>query len=139
MTTFVRQQAKIYKGALPRSDTLNEGMKPMARNPYDIISVYNYEPIDNSWKKNANCLDAPTEAMFPVLKSGDSSPKVWQKGLAYCQNCPVKQECLEYTLYYEEKTGRRFGVWGGLTPRQRDRYVAEVQWTSRTEGTVLGQ
>ena len=32
-----------------------------------------------------------------------------------CAECPIKTECLEYALRNFEE----FGVWGGLTPKQR--------------------
>ena len=36
---------------------------------------------------------------------------------AVCAVCPVKDECLRYAL----KNDERFGVWGGLSPLQRQR------------------
>jgi WhiB family transcriptional regulator, redox-sensing transcriptional regulator len=35
-----------------------------------------------------------------------------------CERCPVKDECLSYALNNEIT----FGVWGGLTERQRRAY-----------------
>jgi WhiB family redox-sensing transcriptional regulator len=32
-----------------------------------------------------------------------------------CQGCDVKQQCLEYALANDE----RFGIWGGLSERER--------------------
>lgn len=37
---------------------------------------------------------------------------------AMCEPCHVKEECLIFALYNEE----RYGVWGGTTPRQRGWY-----------------
>jgi WhiB family redox-sensing transcriptional regulator len=34
-----------------------------------------------------------------------------------CLSCPVKQECLDYALERDEP----FGIWGGLTARERRR------------------
>lgn len=34
---------------------------------------------------------------------------------AICQTCPVQPECLEYAVANFE----RFGIWGGLTERER--------------------
>jgi WhiB family transcriptional regulator, redox-sensing transcriptional regulator len=33
---------------------------------------------------------------------------------AACKVCPVREECLEYALKWEQ-----YGLWGGLTPGQR--------------------
>ena len=35
---------------------------------------------------------------------------------AVCRACPVQAACLEYAL----TNGERFGVWGGLSPNERD-------------------
>ena len=40
-----------------------------------------------------------------------------------CRACPVTVECLKSELPYEQASGRRNGVWGGLTPKERDQLV----------------
>jgi hypothetical protein len=40
--------------------------------------------------------------------------------LAICAECPVRAECLAYAV----ERGERFGVWGGMTARQRRRLRA---------------
>ena len=39
------------------------------------------------------------------------------KGERICSGCEVKAECLEYALHKDE----RFGIWGGLSERERRR------------------
>ena len=34
---------------------------------------------------------------------------------AVCAQCPVKQQCLEHALEFDE----RHGIWGGTTPTER--------------------
>jgi WhiB family transcriptional regulator, redox-sensing transcriptional regulator len=34
-----------------------------------------------------------------------------------CMACPVREECLDYALSNDE----RFGIWGGLSERERRR------------------
>ena len=34
-----------------------------------------------------------------------------------CLGCPVRHECLQYALDHDE----RFGIWGGLSERERRR------------------
>lgn len=34
-----------------------------------------------------------------------------------CARCPVRQKCLDYAMANDEE----FGVWGGLSPSERDR------------------
>lgn len=36
---------------------------------------------------------------------------------AICRGCPVQEQCLEYAL----ASGEKFGIWGGLSERERRR------------------
>lgn len=36
-----------------------------------------------------------------------------------CDNCPVREECLRYAIDEEIQ----FGIWGGMSTRQRQRYA----------------
>jgi WhiB family transcriptional regulator, redox-sensing transcriptional regulator len=38
-----------------------------------------------------------------------------------CRSCPAREACLRTALAWESGLGARyrFGIWGGLTPRQR--------------------
>ena len=38
-----------------------------------------------------------------------------------CRNCPVRTECLAYALDY----GMEYGVWGGMTERERRSLVKQ--------------
>jgi hypothetical protein len=49
---------------------------------------------------------------------------------ALCRFCPVALQCLELAMY-REAGRRRHGVWGGLTPWQRDRLA-----TTRAVGAL---
>lgn len=67
------------------------------------------EQGDPSWKAFANCRGTDTEAFFPeVGHSADMAKRV-------CGRCIVADDCLEWALVNDE----RFGVWGGLSERQR--------------------
>ena len=39
-----------------------------------------------------------------------------------CRGCEVRAECLEYALEHDE----RFGIWGGLSERERRRLKREA-------------
>ncbi|MDX6335165.1 MAG: WhiB family transcriptional regulator, redox-sensing transcriptional regulator, partial [Streptosporangiaceae bacterium] len=39
-----------------------------------------------------------------------------------CRGCEVRVECLEYALEHDE----RFGIWGGLSERERRRMKREA-------------
>ncbi len=64
-----------------------------------------------TWMLEAKCLDADPEAFFP--EKGGST----REAKRICGVCPVRGECLDYALSNDE----RFGIWGGLSERERRR------------------
>lgn len=64
-----------------------------------------------SWQRDALCAQTDPEAFFP--EKGGSTREA--KGV--CASCEVRAECLEYALLNDE----RFGIWGGLSERERRR------------------
>jgi WhiB family transcriptional regulator, redox-sensing transcriptional regulator len=63
------------------------------------------------WQERANCLGVDPDLFFP--ERGASTREA--KGV--CRGCEVRLECLEYALEHGEK----FGIWGGLSERERRR------------------
>jgi WhiB family redox-sensing transcriptional regulator len=55
------------------------------------------------------CAQSDPEAFFP--EKGGSAREVKR----ICSRCEVKSECLEYALKHDE----RYGIWGGLSERER--------------------
>jgi WhiB family transcriptional regulator, redox-sensing transcriptional regulator len=64
-----------------------------------------------SWQERALCAETDPEAFFP--EKGGST----REAKKICTGCEVKAECLEYALANDE----RFGIWGGLSERERRR------------------
>lgn len=64
---------------------------------------------ERHWLDRARCRGSDPEQFF-VRGAAQAKPAV-----RMCQGCPVKEECLEYALTNDID----FGVWGGLTERQR--------------------
>ena len=64
-----------------------------------------------SWQLYANCLGVDPDLFFP--ERGASTREAKQ----VCQGCVVREECLEYAL----ANGEKFGIWGGLSERERRR------------------
>ncbi len=62
-----------------------------------------------SWQDFANCSGADQDLFFP--ERGAST----RKAKAICGACTVKGECLEFAI----TQGERFGIWGGLSERER--------------------
>ncbi len=63
------------------------------------------------WQENALCAETDPEAFFP--EKGGST----REAKRICLRCEVRAECLEYALARDE----RFGIWGGLSERERRR------------------
>jgi WhiB family transcriptional regulator, redox-sensing transcriptional regulator len=62
-----------------------------------------------TWMRDAACAATDPELFFPDSRSPASEAK------EICASCPVRPECLEYSLAAAEE----FGVWGGLTEKER--------------------
>jgi WhiB family redox-sensing transcriptional regulator len=61
------------------------------------------------WQERALCAQTDPEAFFP--EKGGST----REAKRVCTSCDVRGECLEYALVKDE----RFGIWGGLSERER--------------------
>lgn len=61
--------------------------------------------------QRAACKDMDPAMFFPARGMPTEDAK------AICQRCPVQGDCLEYALV----NGEVFGVWGGMSERQRRR------------------
>jgi WhiB family transcriptional regulator, redox-sensing transcriptional regulator len=68
-------------------------------------------PGDESWRMDALCAETDPEAFFP--EKGGST----REAKRVCAGCPVRLQCLETALRNDE----RFGIWGGLSERERRR------------------
>jgi WhiB family redox-sensing transcriptional regulator len=64
-----------------------------------------------AWQEQALCAQTDPEAFFP--EKGGST----REAKRICVGCEVKGDCLEYALGQDE----RFGIWGGLSERERRR------------------
>ena len=67
--------------------------------------------VELEWQERALCAQTDPEAVFP--EKGGST----REAKRICQSCEVRDECLEYALEHDE----RFGIWGGLSERERRR------------------
>ncbi|WP_180357681.1 WhiB family transcriptional regulator [Streptomyces sp. NP160] len=63
------------------------------------------------WQERALCAQTDPESFFP--EKGGST----REAKRVCMSCEVRVPCLEYALANDE----RFGIWGGLSERERRR------------------
>jgi WhiB family redox-sensing transcriptional regulator len=80
-----------------------------------------WEPADVSagdqWQDLAMCAQTDPESFFP--EKGGST----REAKKICLGCEVCAECLTYALAHVrvQRVTERFGIWGGLSERQRRR------------------
>ena len=83
-------------------------------NPYedDFMGLSQVaDELSPGWQQFANCLGVDPNLFYPERGVSTSEAK------AVCQRCQVKEECLEYAV----QNGEKFGIWGGMSERERRR------------------
>jgi WhiB family redox-sensing transcriptional regulator len=76
----------------------------------DVISLLAGEE-ERSWQGQANCKGVDPDLFFPERGASTREAK------EVCRGCVVRENCLEYALANSEK----FGIWGGMSERERRR------------------
>ena len=79
---------------------------------FDIL----FDSGEQEWQEQALCAEADPEVFFP--EKGGST----REAKRICKACAVRDECLEYALEHDE----RFGIWGGLSERERRRVKRQI-------------
>ncbi len=80
------------------------------------------ERDNRSWQDQANCLGVDPDLFFPERGASTREAK------EVCRSCDVRVDCLEYAL----DNGEKFGIWGGLSERERRRIRRQRALTVRT-------
>jgi len=78
---------------------------PSAEMQWSIETLIAPEP----WVQDALCGQTDPEAFFPPKGSAATDAK------KVCARCDVRAECLDYAL----RTNQRYGIYGGLSERER--------------------
>ena len=80
---------------------------------------------DESWKLAARCRDEDPVLWFPRdddERHYDSQVRAYtMTAKAICGQCPVRAQCLRYAIDVDE----RYGIWGGMTERERMRITGK--------------
>jgi WhiB family transcriptional regulator, redox-sensing transcriptional regulator len=72
---------------------------------------------NETWRHHAACRDIPEEWWFPVGTTGDALQHL-EAGKRIClEECPVREECLDYAI----GRGEKYGTWGGMGEDERER------------------
>jgi WhiB family transcriptional regulator, redox-sensing transcriptional regulator len=87
--------------------------------PYREHVSVTYGPISLAtelvadWRARAACSGYPNSLFFPATDDPDDASV--EKAKSVCAVCPVIDDCLEYAL----ETNQRSGIWGGTSERER--------------------
>lgn len=68
------------------------------------------------WMRSARCKNYPGDRSDFVAHKYTDNEAV-QRAIAWCQKCPVKQQCADYARYAFPIP--QYGVWGGVFNGQR--------------------
>ena len=89
-----------------------ESLSPVATSLAALVAAHRFSGSDERrWQEEANCLGVDPDLFFPERGASTREAK------AVCRSCEVRVDCLEYALAHGEK----FGIWGGLSERERRR------------------
>lgn len=78
------------------------------------------------WQHQALCRGVEPEAFFPVSEEDAGRAK------EICAACMVREECLSYSLQNRE----RYGVWGGVTEKERQEILRRGARPALSRGLV---
>lgn len=78
--------------------------------PVDAVTLL-YGRQGKAWQRQANCMGVDPDLFFPERGASTREAK------EVCRGCVVREDCLEHAL----SNGEKFGIWGGLSERERRR------------------
>lgn len=121
--TDLAEQAEMQaEYTVTRANSLRN--KP-AKSGRAVVGLADNRELADDWQDYANCLGVDPDLFFPERGASTKEAK------EVCRGCPVKEECLEFALQNVEK----FGIWGGLSERERRRIRRQRSEAARS---VLG-
>jgi WhiB family redox-sensing transcriptional regulator len=106
-------RVSVIVGAAGRSEQ-DDGADPERSELLPVVGAFEVldaldDPEHQEWQDRALCAETDPEAFFP--EKGGST----REAKRICNGCEVRAQCLEYALEHDE----RFGIWGGLSERER--------------------
>ena len=102
---------RAAESAYPSGGTQKDAHKAFSSPPVTLVGAIGANGIRPDWHDDAACRAMGADLFFS--ERGDIR---WvAKAKAVCATCDVVEECLQWAI----DTGSRHGVFGGLTPRER--------------------
>jgi len=92
-----------------RADHAHRIVHSDAHRHAESVRILDTEQRLGDWRDRAACRNIDTATFY--RHRGESI----EDAREVCRRCPVRAECLDYAL----STGQKYGVWGGMSERQR--------------------
>ena len=108
------ERVPVYRSVVPRG--AREASMQAVAATVQLID----DEVKLAWQKDALCAQTDPAAFFPEKGGSTKNAK------KICNTCDVKDECGDYALENDE----RFGIWGGLSERERRKLPKRTGVTS---------
>lgn len=89
-------------------------------NPWDTPGRVDLRLEVPDWTRDALCTEIGVESYFSEVASDQATQLAKQA----CMSCPVRAECLEWALSFDQLSDE-YGVLGGTGPKERRRIRSE--------------
>ncbi len=93
----------------------DHGLRQPSEGPGDgrqnKMGIFAKPDLDIDWQEYSNCLGVDPDLFFPERGASTREAK------DVCRACVVRADCLEFAL----QNGEKFGIWGGMSERERRR------------------
>ena len=101
-----------------------DGPNVIGRKPVEPLVEVDFDDAGpDAWREEALCATTDPELFFMDSEGGSS----YQTARRLCASCPVREACLDDAMAYEASAaGRRYGMYGGLTPKEREELAASA-------------
>lgn len=87
----------------------------------------------NQWVKEAACNRLPPDESSEIFFVKAGRPAKKQPYMNFCDNCPVKRECLSYALVHDA-----YGIWGGMSRTQRQEVPRQIVKSLKNQARAEG-
>ncbi|HJL83711.1 MAG TPA: WhiB family transcriptional regulator, partial [Acidimicrobiales bacterium] len=102
-------------GVVVDTQALFNGFRQPSEGPGDgrqnKMGIFAKPDLDIDWQEYSNCLGVDPDLFFPERGASTREAK------DVCRACVVRTDCLEFAL----QNGEKFGIWGGMSERERRR------------------
>jgi WhiB family redox-sensing transcriptional regulator len=104
---------------MPSNTTDTDGNRGNSKYTYmELLAEWSLTDKGVDWKDDAACRGMDGTIFF----AGDNN-HYDHRAIPTCQTCTVKERCLEFAI----NNNINYGIWGGMTPPERQRKQKGIQ------------